>query len=71
MSFSSKASVSIAGKIALEIAAEALEDFLKEEENQDFIAKGVAGSVTNASKAVAQTMQDENDLDSFLEEEDE
>jgi len=71
MSFSSEASASIVGKIAVEIAAEALEDFLKDEENQDSIAKSVAGSITNDSRAVSQARQDENNLDIFLEEGDE
>lgn len=71
MSFSSEASASIAGKIAVEIAAEALEDFLKDEDNQDLIVKGVAGSVTKTSKAISQTKQYEKNLDNFLEEGDE
>lgn len=71
MSFSSEASASIAGKIALEIAAEALEDFLEDEEIQDFIAKGVAGSATKTSKAISQATQYEKNLDNFLGEDDE
>lgn len=71
MSFSSEASASIAGKIAVGIAAEALEDFLKDEDNQELISKGVTGSAIKASKAISQTMQCEKNLDDFLGEGDE
>ncbi|RZM76489.1 hypothetical protein [Leptolyngbya iicbica] len=71
MTFSSEASASIAGKIAIELATEALEDFLEDEENQEVIAKHISGSFINASKALCLPDQFEKNLDDFLGEEDE
>lgn len=68
MSFSSASSASSLGKIAVDLASIALEDFLEDEEIQKTIVKTVASSVAGSSQATSEVL---DDLNSFLGDSDE